>query len=419
VTQPPRTLVLCFDGTADQYSANVTNVVKLYSILRKDKVEDQLCYYQAGIGTYFEPGIVRPLFHRVAALLDEAFAWYLYQHVIDGYKFLMQNYNVGDKVCLFGFSRGAYTARALAGMLHKVGLLSKDNTEQIPFAYRLYKSSGKSDEALALGFKESFCRAVPIDFVGVWDTVASVGIVAGRSLPFVDVNTTIRVFRQALSLDEHRAKFRPNLYHRDVDDKSSKQPSSVTNGAHSASSPKADEIYKEEDVTEVWFAGCHSDVGGGNALNAAPYILANIPLRWMIEQIVRSGVPIRFDDSAFARWNIPTSIVHDKPLSPPQGGAASTDEEASPQEAQDAVQRITDELFKNPLWWIVEILPLSYTYQNPQNQWKTTWWPHFGRGRHVPPEVLFHESVKLREQDPKLKYKPRARYEKATVRYVN
>jgi uncharacterized protein (DUF2235 family) len=106
----------------------------------------------------------------------------------------------------------------------QVGLLSKDNTEQISFAYKLYKSSSSSDDALAKGFKETFCRPVPIDFLGVWwvlmmgpsvremcftekrsidrDTVASVGVIMGRSLPFVDVNTTIRVFRQALALDE-------------------------------------------------------------------------------------------------------------------------------------------------------------------------------------------------------------------------
>jgi hypothetical protein len=94
----------------------------------------------------------------------------------------------------------------------------------------------------------------------------------------------------------------------------------------------------------------------------------------MVEQIVRSEVPIHFDYAGFARWHIPTSIGLDKPLSPPQGGAASTDEEASSQDAKDAVQPITDELFKNPLWWIVEILPLSYTYQNPRGDWKTTWW---------------------------------------------
>lgn len=137
----PRTLVLCFDGTADQYAAAVslpscpytatsfsrrdlprvqnTNVVKFFSLLKKDNNDAQLCYYQvctlqsplrtvfetwyqAGLGTYFAPGVVSPLFNWGAKLLDEAVAWYLPAHVMGGYEFLMQNYTVGDKICIFG-----------------------------------------------------------------------------------------------------------------------------------------------------------------------------------------------------------------------------------------------------------------------------------------------------------------------------
>ncbi|KAH9081489.1 hypothetical protein EDB83DRAFT_2669902 [Lactarius deliciosus] len=116
----PRTLILCFDGTSDKYDKDNTNVVKLYSLFNKDHVDQQLCYYQAGIGTYTAPGFISSIGKLVAKTLDKAFAWYLYQHILDGYRFLMLNYNAGDRVCLFGFSRGAYTARALAGMLHKV-----------------------------------------------------------------------------------------------------------------------------------------------------------------------------------------------------------------------------------------------------------------------------------------------------------
>ncbi|KAH9168461.1 hypothetical protein EDB89DRAFT_1583900 [Lactarius sanguifluus] len=137
----PRTLVLCFDGTANEFSKRNTDVVKLYSTLKKDSPKSQLCYYQERIGTYFQPGVVSPLFRFAARTLDEMRAWYFSEHIMDGYKFLTQNYHEGDSVCIFGFSRGAYTARALAGMLHKVGLLFKDNHEQVSFAYKLYKSS--------------------------------------------------------------------------------------------------------------------------------------------------------------------------------------------------------------------------------------------------------------------------------------
>ena len=94
----------------------------------------------------------------------------------------------------------------------------------------------------------------------------------------------------------------------------------------------------------------------------------------MIEQIIHSGCHVLFDYDAFARWNIPATIGQDKPLSPPQGGVTSTNEDADVQDAQDAVQPITDQLFKVPLWWILEIFPTSYTYQNAQDKWITTWW---------------------------------------------
>ncbi|KAH9065589.1 hypothetical protein EDB87DRAFT_1739788 [Lactarius vividus] len=424
MSRKPRTLVLCFDGTTNEFDDANTNVVKLYSMLRKDKVEDQVTYYQAGIGTYIQPGVVSPLFSWAAEILDEAIAWYLYQHVMDGYQFLMQNYNVGDKVLLFGFSRGAYTARALAGMLHKVGLLSKDNIEQIPFAYKLYKADDNTD--LAQGFKTTFCREVPIEFVGVWDTVASVGVIMGKTLPFVDVNTTIRVFRQALALDEHRAKFRPNLYHRTVitkpetkglrrNDKSKPAQGTIPGGS--------DEVF-ETDKKEVWFVGCHTDVGGSSTPNSEAHSLANIPLRWMMQEIIRADCGILFDLDAFARWDIPITIGRDLyPSISNQAGGSDTGtggpaSENNQADALDIVQPTHDQLKAVPAWWFLEIIPTSYTYQNMKNKWVTHWSFHLGRGRYVPPNPLFHESVKTRMQDPKLKYKPRARYTQGTETYV-
>ncbi|KAH8987753.1 hypothetical protein EDB86DRAFT_2949235 [Lactarius hatsudake] len=329
---------------------------------------------------------------------------------MDGYKFLMQNYNVGDKVCLFGFSRGAYTARALAGMLHKVGLLSRDNIEQIPFAYDLYKSD--NNDALAQEFKMAFSREAPIEFVGVWDTVASVGFIISETLPFTYVNTTIRVFRQALSLDEHRAKFLPNLYCYSVPDKP------VTGGL-------GDEIY-ETDAKEVWFAGCHTDVGGGSTPDSTEHSLANIPLRWMIQEVIRADCSIQFDMSAFARWNIPITIGQDPSTSgaPSQGGEngkGRTEGSATENDridALDIVQPIHDDLVDVPVWWLLEIVPTQFTYQNAQGKWVTGWGPHLGRGRDVPLKPLFHESVKTRMNDPKLKYKPRAVYAQGTESYV-
>ncbi|KAF8593392.1 hypothetical protein BDV93DRAFT_585819 [Ceratobasidium sp. AG-I] len=185
-----RTLVLCFDGTSNHFSNRNTNVVKLVELLKNDDPERQMVYYQTGVGTYVSPGWMTSVGEKAAKKADEAVAWYLYQHVIDGYKYLMQTYRAGDRICIFGFSRGAYIARAVAGMVHAVGLLPRHNVEHIPYAYRLYErgthdkypnnygalSTSRDDEDLKItaeNYKATFCIPVKIDFVGVWDTVAS------------------------------------------------------------------------------------------------------------------------------------------------------------------------------------------------------------------------------------------------------
>ncbi|KAI0354700.1 hypothetical protein OH77DRAFT_1521587 [Trametes cingulata] len=212
----PRTLVLCFDGTGDQFDSDNSNVVKFFSLLKKDDRREQMVYYQAGIGTYTTPQVSTAVGRAFSELLDEMVAWNLDAHVMSGYEFLMQNYEAGDKICLFGFSRGAYTARALAGMLHKVGLLPPDNFQQIPFAYKMYTRTDELGWKQSTAFKKAFSIDVEIDFIGVWDTVCSVGVIPHR-LPFTASNTAIRTFRHALSLDERRAKFKANYYNRPTD----------------------------------------------------------------------------------------------------------------------------------------------------------------------------------------------------------
>ncbi|KAH7340539.1 hypothetical protein B0J17DRAFT_715747 [Rhizoctonia solani] len=200
----PRMLVLCFDGTTNIYDDTNTNVVKLFSLLKRDNREEQMVYYQPGVGTYVPPGILLPITLQLAKVADQGIALYLDKHVMGGYEFLMKHYNDGDKICLFGFSRGAYTARALAGMLHKVGLLPPDNVEQISFAYQMFKRSDKVGFKESAGFKKTFSREVEIEFLGVWDTVSSVGLIFPRHLPFTKSNPIVKTFRHAVSLDERR-----------------------------------------------------------------------------------------------------------------------------------------------------------------------------------------------------------------------
>jgi uncharacterized protein (DUF2235 family) len=128
-----RNLGLCFDGTNNQYTADNTNVVKIYAMLDRSRT-DQLSYYQPGIGTMSPPGMYGKIKQWLITKVDLALAILLDNHVKDGYRFLMRYYQPGDRIFIFGFSRGAYTARVMAGMIHKVGLLSAGNEELIHHA---------------------------------------------------------------------------------------------------------------------------------------------------------------------------------------------------------------------------------------------------------------------------------------------
>src|ERR1700758_3517014 len=227
----PRNIVLCLDGTSDQFSATNTNVVKLYAMLQR--ADGQLAYYQPGIGTSVPAGIWGGIKRWVIKQIDLAIALFLSDHVCDAYRFLMRYYQDGDRIFIFGFSRGAYTARAVAGMLYKVGLLTQGNEELIPFAWRMFKHV--KDEILAEGFKKTFSRPVPVEFLGLWDTVSSVGWAWDPPhLPSTQNNKIVGKVRHAVSLDEGRAYFVQNLW--------GKEPA---------------------DVVQVWFPGVHGDVGGG------------------------------------------------------------------------------------------------------------------------------------------------------------
>ncbi|KAL0961461.1 hypothetical protein HGRIS_006406 [Hohenbuehelia grisea] len=462
VTKKGRTLVLCFDGTSNEYDSDNTNVIKFFSLLKKDDFNEQLCYYQAGIGTFFNPGVVSPIFEWCAKILDQAIAWYLDHHVMDGYRFLMQNYRVGDKICVFGFSRGAYTARALAGMLYKVGLLPRDNQEQIPFAYKLYKREDKEGVQLSSGFKQTFCQDVKIEFVGVWDTVSSVGVIMGKTLPFTNSNTAIKTFRHALALDERRAKFRPNNYHYTAPTpqaaEADPQHASNAKGDPEASSPPGSGSGSDTDssnkdkknglsifqrlspklkckgskgstrdsatlqaqpgdtnVLEVWFIGCHSDVGGGNVTDDVTSSVANIPLRWMVREVILSQCGIQFEVAALQRLAIPY-VFPTLQLS----SDGTVHKVGNEQPIADAMQPIHDALKSNPFWWLLEIIPLHYTWQDAQGVWHRTFSFNFGKGRDIRDEKPnFHSTVKVRMADASLKYKPRAKWTEGTEVYLD
>ncbi|KAF8157844.1 hypothetical protein B0H34DRAFT_844310 [Crassisporium funariophilum] len=458
VDHPFRTLVVCFDGTGDQYVFHNSNIVEFFSMLKKDDPSKQLVYYQAGIGTYTSPQIATPMFAKMSKAVDEAVAWNLDAHIMGGYEFLMQNYRAKDRICIFGFSRGAYTARSLAGMIHKVGLLPTCNHQQVPFAYKMYTQSDDHGWRQSNAFKKAFSIDVDIEFVGVWDTVSSVGLIP-RRLPFTTSNTLVRTFRHAIALDERRAKFQPNTWNRPNKNEEllsiTDQRIAKAHGGHSRAGKLGgrdgdhdggkqslrvlEGKYGKDrntptDIDEVWFAGCHCDVGGGSVSNGVKYCLARIPLRWMIRECFKTNSGIIFHTDGIQSIGIDpaslypvvlprppalsinksspeTSFIRPIPKSEPLVYDADFDDHAliisdEPRETEeeaelkDALSPIYDQLSLRWFWWILELLPMKHRYQAKDNAWTAWFGWNMGAGRHIPRQtsqgVRVHRSVKLR-----------------------
>jgi len=277
----PTNIVLCCDGTANEFASHNTNVVKLYSTLQHDPAA-QVTYYHPGLGTMEPAGALTTLARKTTKVLGMAVGYGLANDIRDAYVFLMQHYEPGDKVFLFGFSRGAYTARAVASLLHMYGLIRAGNEPLVPYAIRMMmglerargahrSSQGAVDEYfdLARQFKQTMSRqdCAPW-FVGVWDTVSSVGWVENPlKLPYVSNNPDIAIGRHAIAIDERRAFFRSPLWRTPADPSQPPGP---------------------RDVKQVWFPGVHSDVGGGYA--EAESGLSKIALEWMLDEAQAAGL---------------------------------------------------------------------------------------------------------------------------------
>ncbi len=274
-----KNIVVCCDGTANEFARDRTNVAKLFYTLVKD-ASAQACYYHPGVGTMAPPGFVTAAGAKGAEIAGLVGGYGLTDDICDAYIFIGRNWEPGDRLYLLGFSRGAYTARAIASLLRMYGLLPRDNERQVPYAVRMmwaihrlskHAKPGAPEDprikdyfGLADDFKATFSRLCAPHFVGVWDTVTSVGWFANPlSLPYTGNNADIAFGRHAVSIDERRAFFRPNLWHRCADP--------VEAG------PK--------DMKQVWFPGVHCDVGGGYPEPESG--LSKFALKWMIDEAVQ------------------------------------------------------------------------------------------------------------------------------------
>ncbi|HEY4083520.1 MAG TPA: DUF2235 domain-containing protein [Burkholderiaceae bacterium] len=284
-----RQLILCFDGTNNNFTGGMadTSVVKLRELLAAQVDAEQLVYYDPGVGnagTLPEATLgakLRGIGERVAGL---AFGRGVFEDIDDGYRFLMREYQRGDEIYIFGFSRGAFTARSVAGLVNMFGILRPEAEPMVSTLIHLYfADSGKAKdndpdqarpEHLSAQIRRSFGQGqMPIHFVGVWDTVASVGMwpfgLRITAKPTLKGKHFIHV-RQALALDEMRAQFMPRLYAQD-------------NGEFPCA-----EGFGTGTLVQLWYRGSHCDVGGGYAHRDAT--LSRTPLEWMVDEARAVGL---------------------------------------------------------------------------------------------------------------------------------
>lgn len=363
----PRNLVLLMDGTSNQINDRHTNVLRLFRICAKN--DEQLVFYHPGVGTIARESNWQLLRQKIAAFAGLAFGYGLDDNVIAAYSFLVENWRKGDRVFLFGFSRGAWTVRVLAGLIHTVGLLRQGETHLANHALGAYKRAARTSE---LPYAWRFARVVstrrmPIWFMGCFDTVASVivprpdrlYIPSLEELPFTKENPSVLNFRHALAIDERRRMFRVATW-------AEGQEYRPYLAAHSFSAP--------QDCQQVWFAGVHGDVGGGYSENKSA--LAKIPLEWMVEEARSKGLHVMT-----GRFN---RLVRGKKH------RRSADESVSPDPLAPQQRSLTAP------WWPLELFP-KRKKRIETRRWPLPflYWP-FGERRRIPPGAQIHPSVEQR-----------------------
>ena len=232
----PRNIVICCDGTGNEIGETISNVLKLYRILTKAK--DQRVYYNPGVGTIGLQNAWQRFKQRVAAVFGLATGYGLDDDVLGAYRFLCENYEDGDQIWLFGFSRGAYAVRVLAASsMSSASCVATNSTSRatrsklikkpaptVPWskmaALKRKRAPERTDLTAAWHFgRVAGGRAVRIAFIGVWDTVASVIVPRDdtlvpdlQTLRYTRTNPIVKTFRQAIAIDERRRMFRLNRW---------------------------------------------------------------------------------------------------------------------------------------------------------------------------------------------------------------
>jgi uncharacterized protein (DUF2235 family) len=275
-----KNVVMCLDGTGNQVEArSSTNVVRLYEMLDLSDPTTQVAYYDPGVGTFGAQGAWTSAGRASSKLLGLAFGTGIRENLAEAYTFLMRHWEPGDRVFVFGFSRGAFAARALAGLVHRAGVFREGSENLVQYLVANYTGhrgdwtddDWKQIDAMSTAFASTnnASRSVPVEFLGLWDTVRAAGILR-RSMtwPYTRQLPNVAHAWHAVSIDEKRRSYREYLI-------------------------KATE---KTTVNETWFAGVHSDVGGTFVGDSR---LAEIALKWMVDGARGRGLLVR--DRAYRR----------------------------------------------------------------------------------------------------------------------
>ncbi|RNC81908.1 MAG: DUF2235 domain-containing protein [Phycisphaera sp.] len=349
----PKNIVVCCDGTNNEIAGHQTNVLRLFRMLIRN--DDQIGYYDAGVGTQADPTAHTPLRRRLYKKLDAAVGLSIRDNVLEAYSFLMRTYSEGDKIYLFGFSRGAYTVRALAAMIRRCGLLLPEHTNLASHSWAIFTGADNSRDSAAkfkgaARIRKVFGRRAPIHFVGAWDTVSSFGwIWDPQMIPNTAKNESVAHARHALAIDERRAYFRPNHF---------RPPDG-------------------QDELSVWFAGVHADIGGGYPDSEAA--LSRISLEWMMGEAVYLGLLI---DESLAKEQLSKIDISD---GRPECGLM-----------HDESRKLG--------WRILGLLPKRvYSSSKDAMGWR---WPNFGSRRFIGESAHIHETAVSRMACKDVMYQP-------------
>ncbi|WP_198782471.1 DUF2235 domain-containing protein [Shewanella putrefaciens] len=282
-------IVICADGTWNRpekdlkvdFPTNVLRLARAISPIAADGKPQQV-FYDWGVGSYYDE------------VIGGATGRGLHKNIMDGYRYLVQNYSPGDEIYLFGFSRGAYTVRCLCGLINNCGILKRPDARLIQQAFDHYKKSSapfapSGDKSLEFRQKYSH-ESREIKFVGVWDTVGAMGIPISFLGLFEDkdefydtkIGRNVRVARHALALDEHRSDFEPTIW----------------------------QVRENMDMQQVWFVGAHSNIGGSYKPDRDGSLLSDNALMWMINEAQRFNLSLEPHLQASLRPNS-LATLHD------------------------------------------------------------------------------------------------------------